>query len=244
MRHLINLVEKAHLDEIERGADLNDDWEDQEGEFAPEKLGVPGKEDPNQPKLFPDEELPRRVKPGATPFGDKTPMVRVGELRQFGFTVARPRTKHDSEDTVEYEPAPDLEFEDEVFFVVFDDITPVAYMRGKIGSVPSEIDGNGGTSVQVSGVRVDKAYAKRGVALALYEWLMKNVADYVEADEVQSEGGVKIWQNMVKDPRFEVVYEHPDHSDRRDEVENIDTPEQMQIAYDYDGGRLLATLAR
>ena len=242
MRQLINLVE-SKITEIERGASLEDDWEDQEGEFAPEKLGVPGKEDPNQPKLFPDEELPRRVKPGASPFGDSTPMVQVGNLPN-GYAVARPRTKFDDEDSIYHDPMPGDDFyEAEVLFVVFDDITPVGYVRGKIGSVSSEIDGNGGSCVKVSGVRTDKAYLKRGIALMLYAWMMKEVADYIEADDIQSDGGVRLWEKMVLSPQFEVLYEHPYHSDRSGEVEDIETVEQLQIAYDYDDGILLARLS-
>jgi GNAT superfamily N-acetyltransferase len=226
------------LSEIQLVSDLSDEWDDQVGDFSPEKMGVPGKEDPRQPLLFPD--LPRRVKPGATPFGDKTPMVRVGELPGLGFSVARPRDRNDDESD---EQVPVIEDAVTAFYVVFDDITPVGYLTGTFGSVSADIDGNGGISLQVSSVRIDRAYAGKGIALVLYAWLMNNVCDWLEADEMQTDEGASLWKRMVLSPQFEVVYVSPVPHDE-DNVQLVNTVEELAVAYDYDGGRLLARPAR
>ena len=61
-----------------------------------------------------------------------------------------------------------------------------------------------GIGLRVVSVYFDPVARGQGLSVALYEWLLKNVCDYILPDDLQTPGGVYIWKQLVRDPRFEV----------------------------------------
>lgn len=68
----------------------------------------------------------------------------------------------------------------------------------------------GGTGLRVVSVYLKPEYTGKGLSLDLYEWLLKNVCDYILPDDLQTKGGVSIWKRMLRQPnRFDVEVHDP-----------------------------------
>jgi hypothetical protein len=103
---------------------------------------------------------------------------------------------------------------DEYMYYLFDSGKPVAYVstihpktefgdayRGRLSSDP-KLQGEG---LRVVSIFLDPSIRGQRTSVALYEWLLHNVCDYILPDDLQTQGGVYIWKQLVSDPRFEVM---------------------------------------
>ena len=61
-----------------------------------------------------------------------------------------------------------------------------------------------GIGYRVSAVFVDPEYRGKALGPSIYEWLLKNVCDYLMADSLQTMGGVKLWKKLKSMKQFSV----------------------------------------
>lgn len=102
----------------------------------------------------------------------------------------------------------------EFIYYLFDSGTPIAY----VATIPPDAEfGEGwpgrkhqnpdldGKGLRVVSIYLDPEVRGKGLSVALYEWLLSNVCDYILPDDLQTRGGVYIWKQMLRDPRFEIM---------------------------------------
>jgi GNAT superfamily N-acetyltransferase len=104
---------------------------------------------------------------------------------------------------------------------LFDSGKPIAY----VATIPPDADfGEGrpgrkyenpelsGEGLRVISIFIDEEARGKGLAVALYHWLLTHACDYILPDDLQTRGGVFIWKQMLRDPRFEImVFNHNTH---------------------------------
>lgn len=138
---------------------------------------------PELPTLEP--ELPKKFKH----------MGRIG-----GYFVARTIDNEGSRHGKEYS------------YVLLDQGTPIGYVAvvppkanfgGGYNAPNPPLDGNG---LRVVSVVIERSHAGQNLALKLYQWLLQNVCDYILPDDLQTQGGVAIWRNLLRNTKtFEVM---------------------------------------
>lgn len=239
----LNDLFESRLEEIDKygsGGDLGDGWEERQGHFAPEELGIKPPADPNQPDLFPDSAT--QMKPGASPFRDRTPYVKIGNIGDY--SVGRRRVPEDGiGDTAQIIPET---HPDHVLIVVFDAIIPVGYIEGDFSTASME----GEEALKVEGVRIDKAYAGKGIGLQLYRWVLTHVTEWIEADNTHTAAGAKVWEKFVTSPDFEVYHEvlnaEPESDEEADwaEWKRVDDLPTLARCYELDDSYLWVRLAQ
>jgi hypothetical protein len=107
----------------------------------------------------------------------------------------------------------------ESIYYIFNDGTPIAYIALIAPTAPFG-DGYPVTNPDLKGVgkRVIAVYISeqargKNLSVQLYKWLLDNACDYLLPDDLQTRGGVYIWKQLVKDPRFDVFIFNPDKYD-------------------------------
>lgn len=191
IRRLMSIVESQIVSEIDIGGVVDGDHL--------YDLQKHGNYDPRQLDLFRDKPTP--VAPELPHKGGMKIAGRLGEY--FVVSKADGRPGH-------------------VTYYVFNRGTPIAYAAvqpphvelGDGGRPP--VPNLHGDGLRVISVYIDEQYRGRGLALSLYEWLLKNVCDYILPDGLQTPGGVFIWKSMLRDRRFDVmVYDDKRYTNRR-----------------------------
>lgn len=192
MRDLINLFEAQHLSEIEIGGDVDGTHLDD--------LKAKHNFEPRQLTLFPRA-------PSEPTFPDKfTYMGRLGAY--FVARTKEERSYGTATGAVEYT------------YYLFDNGDPIMYVgtlhpksefggayAGRNASNP-QIFGEG---LRVVSIFLDPSARGQGLAVAMYEWLLQNVCDYILPDDLQTPGGVHIWKQLVRDrARFDVMVFNPE----------------------------------
>ena len=194
MRAIMRIVARDQpLTEIRIGGEVDSDHLDDlnaQHDYTPKQLTLfPNV--PSEPTLPPDMEL-------------------MGRLGAFYIT----RKKNDGQ-------AYHKRAGDEFVYYLFDSGKPVAYVGtihpksefgdaypGRLHSDPELL----GTGLRVVSIFLDPAIRGQGTSVALYEWLLRNVCDYILPDDLQTKGGVYIWKQLLRDPRFEVmVFNHQNY---------------------------------
>lgn len=102
----------------------------------------------------------------------------------------------------------------ESLYYLFDSGNPVAIVAG----IPPDAEfGEGwrgrkfqnpdlhGKGLRIISIYLDPKVRGQGLAVALYEWLLTHACDYILPDDLQTPGGVYIWKQMLRDPRFEIM---------------------------------------
>jgi GNAT superfamily N-acetyltransferase len=72
-----------------------------------------------------------------------------------------------------------------------------------------------GTGFQVAGVYIDPEYSGRGLAVQMYEWLLRNVCDYIARDSSHTPGGEALWKKLLNSRRFDVMVYDPNKGTSR-----------------------------
>lgn len=186
-RRLINLIESADnelVSEIERGGYVDSKYLDhfRKGrDFSPRQLD-----------LFPEIST-------TEPDVSADPKLKL-EGRLKTMWVASKPSAHT------YDPYPQ---QSRTYFI-FDKGKPIAYVAVQHPQSPVG-DGNPpfiyleGEGRRVISVYIDPEYRKTGLALDIYEWLLRNVCDYLLPDTMHTPGGEHIWKSMLKaQSRFDV----------------------------------------
>jgi len=180
MRHLINLFESQKISEIEVGGyvDPPDYMSDYDNRDAhPEEQG----------ELFP--ELPSIQLPKG--------FERVGTMGKF---IVSRKEDGKGKEGIKYT------------YVFFYDGKPASYIAtigindpfgGGYRIINPPLLGDG---LRVISIWVNPTHRGQKLGIQMYEWLLKNVCDYILPDETHTYGGVNLWKQMLnRRNKFDVL---------------------------------------
>ncbi len=69
---------------------------------------------------------------------------------------------------------------------------------------------------QIGAIYIAKDYRGKRLGLLFYKWILSNVCDYLVADELHTDGGVKLWKDASNSNMFDVrVYDETKGYSRR-----------------------------
>lgn len=186
MRSLMRLVEGLQpVNEIERGGEVDstmlDDLE-AEHDYTPDQLDL----FPEIPSL--ELKLPKGFE-------------QVGRIGTY-FVTRRAESTSKNGDP-------------EHTYYVFDKAKPIAY-TALLDPSSNFGDGYGATDPMLGGkglrtvsVYIAESHRGKDLGIALYEWVLTNVCDYLLPDSRHTPGGEYLWKKMLNSKKFEVMVFDP-----------------------------------
>lgn len=95
-------------------------------------------------------------------------------------------------------------------YILVDGPTAIGYLAlNRMFSPPQCID-EGSTTLEANVIYIAPEYRGKNLALALYEWVLTHVCDFILAGEEHTEDGAALWRKLSNSRKFAVFVYDPE----------------------------------